>query len=43
MYLIDLLNLSIWIEKLENKIYFKQIYVKIVKTDFEKVVAIATA
>ena len=36
----NLLKLSIWIEKRENKLYFKQIYVIIVKTTFEKVVAI---
>ena len=39
----NLLQLSIRIEKLENKMYFKQIYVKIVKTALEKVVAMATA
>ena len=39
----NLLKLSIWIEKLEIKMCFKQIYVKIVKTAFEKVVTMATA
>ena len=38
----NLLKLSIWIEKLENKMCFNQIYAKIVKTAFEKVVAMAT-
>ena len=30
------LHVSIWIKKLEIEIYFKQIYVKIVKTALEK-------
>ena len=39
----NLLKLSIWKQKIEIKVYFKQIYVKIVKTAFEKVVAMVTA
>ena len=39
----NLLKLSTSIEKLENKRYFKQIYVKVVKTAFEKVVAMESA
>ena len=39
----NLLKLSILIEKNEIKMYFKQIYVKAVKTAFEKVAAMATA
>ena len=38
----NLLKLSIWIENLEIKMYFKQFYVKIVKKAFKKVVAMAT-
>ena len=44
MYLIDLLKLSIWIEKCETKIYFKQICVKkCQKGRFENVVTMAAA
>ena len=38
-----LLKLNISMEKREIKMYFKQIYVKILKTAFEKVVAMSTA
>ena len=37
----NLFKLSIWIVKLDIKMYFKQIYGTIVKTAFHKVVAMA--
>ena len=39
----NLLKLSTCIEKFEIKTYFKQIHVKIVKTSFQKMVAMATS
>ena len=39
----NLLKVIIWIVKLEMKMYFRQIYVKIIKTAFVKVVAMAMA
>ena len=39
----NLLKLSIWMEKLGRKMYFKLIYVKNVKAAFEEVVTMATA